>query len=108
MLDFLPVRHARLHWPDWTFHMGHLDDGETHAIYPQAKAAYINPVNISPLLAVAHVVGHLELGHHLTPGDMLTDDQCAEACIWARMGLTPAEIAQWPTWAHPVKKVWAA
>lgn len=98
MFVFEPVRHAKLFWPEWTFHMGHLDDGETHVIYSQAKAVYIDSTNISPLLAIAHVVGHLELGHHLEPGD-LTGEQCAEASIWAGMVVCPAQVEQWPTWA---------
>ena len=95
---FEPVRHARQFWPEWTFHLGALDGGETHVLYPHARAAYMDPSGVSPLLAIAHTVGHLELRHHLTPGETLTPYQCAEAACWASLHVCPKEAAQWPTW----------
>lgn len=103
MLTFYPVQHMHTRWPDWTVHMGALDDGETHAIYPRSRTLFVNPVGISPILAIAHVVGHLELGHHLTQGERLTDEQCTEAAFWASLSVGAEQEAQWPRWSVVAK-----
>src|SRR5690606_17375883 len=61
-----PFREAAEHWPDWTFTEIPLPDGIVEIIDPDRRKAYYDRAgwDDDPVLGLAHVLAHLNLGHH--------------------------------------------